>query len=303
MVPPRRGIIWTNFGAHARILGAGNFAQWIRHFRFGKRKTAPEAKTGWNVRMSLKRILITNDDGINAPGIKALEQSLAAVGEVTVIAPDTEMSATSQSISLHTPLRVHRIDDHHYAIGGTPADSVILAFYKILPQRPELVVSGINPGGNMGENVVYSGTVGGAMEAAVHGVPSFAISLASRKDVDFSSAAGFAAQLAAQILEEGLEPGVCLNVNVPRGEVRGVRVTRQSQKISQNLVLEQKDPRGRPHYWLDETIELTDVEPDSDYGAILAREISVTPLQVDRTHYPSLNHITRWLPTLQVAKK
>jgi len=253
--------------------------------------------------MSLKRILITNDDGINAPGIKALEQSLAAVGEVTVIAPDTEMSATSQSISLHTPLRVHRIDDHHYAIGGTPADSVILAFYKILPQRPELVVSGINPGGNMGENVVYSGTVGGAMEAAVHGVPSFAISLASRKDVDFSSAAGFAAQLAAQILEEGLEPGVCLNVNVPRGEVRGVRVTRQSQKISQNLVLEQKDPRGRPHYWLDETIELTDVEPDSDYGAILAREISVTPLQVDRTHYPSLNHITRWLPTLQVAKK
>jgi len=253
--------------------------------------------------MSSKRILITNDDGINAPGIKALEQSLAPVGEVTVIAPDREMSATSQAITLHSPMRVQRIDDRHYAIGGTPADSVILAFYKILPQRPELVVSGINPGGNMGENVVYSGTVGGAMEAAVHGVPSFAISLASRKDVDFSSAAGFAAQLAAQILEEGLEPGVCLNVNVPRGEVRGVRVTRQSQKISQNMVLEQKDPRGRPHYWLDETVEFTDAEPDSDYAAILAHEISVTPLQVDRTHYPSLNPITRWLPTLQVAKK
>ena len=112
--------------------------------------------------MSSKRILITNDDGINAPGIKALEQSLAPVGEVTVIAPEREMSATSQSISLHTPLRIHRIDDRHYAIGGTPADSVILALYKILPQRPDLVVSGINPGGNMGENVVYSGTVGGA---------------------------------------------------------------------------------------------------------------------------------------------
>ena len=207
-------------------------------------------------RMSSKRILITNDDGINAPGIKALEQSLAAVGEVTVIAPDREMSATSQSISLHTPLRIHRIDDRHYGIGGTPADSVILALYHILPQRPDLVVSGINPGGNMGENVVYSGTVGGAMEAAVHGVPSFAISLASRKDLDFSSAAAFAAQLATKILEEGLEPGVCLNVNVPRGEVRGVRITRQSQKISQNLVMEQKDPRGRPHYWLDETVEL-----------------------------------------------
>jgi 5'-nucleotidase len=253
--------------------------------------------------MSLKRILITNDDGIGHPGIKALEQSLAAVGEVTVIAPDREMSATSQSISLHTPLRVHRIDDRHYGIGGTPADSVILALYQILPQRPDLVVSGINPGGNMGENVVYSGTVGGAMEAAVHGVPSFAISLASRKDLDFASSAAFAAQLATKILEEGLEPGVCLNVNVPRGEVLGVRITRQSQKISQNLVLEQKDPRGRPHYWLDETVELTDVEPDSDYGAVLARQISVTPLHVDRTHHPSLNHISRWLPALQVAKK
>jgi len=253
--------------------------------------------------MSLKRILVTNDDGINAPGIKALEQSLASLGEVTVIAPDREMSATSQAISLHTPLRIHRIDGRHYGVSGTPTDSVILALYLILPQRPDLVVSGINPGGNMGENVVYSGTVGGAMEAAVHGVPSFAISLASRKDLDFSAAADFAAKLAGKILEEGLEPGVCLNVNVPRGDVHGVRITRQSQKISQNIVLEQKDPRGRPHYWLDETVELTDVEPDSDYGAILARAVSVTPLQVDRTHYPSLNHISRWLPALQVEKK
>ena len=253
--------------------------------------------------MSSKRILITNDDGITAPGIKALEQGLAGAGEVTVIAPDREMSATSQSISLHTPLRIHRINDRHYGINGTPADSVILALYKILPQRPDLVVSGINPGGNLGENVVYSGTVGGAMEAAVHGVPSFAISLVSRKDLDFSAAAAFAAQLAAKILEEGLELGVCLNVNVPCGEVRGVRITRQSQKISQNLVMEQKDPRGRPHYWLDETVEFGEVEPDSDYGAVQAREISVTPLQVDRTHYPSLNHISRWLPELQGTKK
>ena len=155
----------------------------------------------------------------------------------------------------------------------------------------------------MGENVDYSGTVGGAMQAVVHGVPAFAISLATRKDHDFSAAAAFAAQLAARILEDGLEPGVCLNVNVPRGEVRGVRVTRQSRKISQNLVVEQKDPRGRSHYWFDETVELTDVEPDSDYGAILAHAISVTPLQVERTHYPSLNHLSGWLPDLQTVKK
>ncbi len=253
--------------------------------------------------MPLKRILITNDDGINAPGIKALEQGLAAVGEVTVIAPDREMSATSQAISLHTPLRVNRIDDRHYSVSGTPADSVVLALYHVLPQRPDLLVSGINAGGNLGENVVYSGTVGGAVEGAVHGVPSFAISLASRKDLDFSDAAAFAGQLAAKVLEDGLEPGMCLNVNVPRGEIRGVRITRQSQKITQNLVVKQFDPRGRPHYWLDETIELSDVEPDSDYGAILAHEVSITPLQVDRTHYPSLNHLSQWLPALTLAKK
>src|SRR6185437_9488114 len=124
----------------------------------------------------MKQILITNDDGITAPGIKALEQSLAPLGRVTVVAPDREMSATSQSITLHTPIRIHRLDDSHFAIGGTPTDCVIMALYQILHERPDLVVSGINPGGNLGENVIYSGTVGGAMEAAVHGVPSFAIS-------------------------------------------------------------------------------------------------------------------------------
>lgn len=253
--------------------------------------------------MHLKRILVTNDDGITAPGIKALEHSLAALGEVTLIAPDREMSATSQSITLHTPIRIHRIDDRHFAIGGTPTDSVIMALYQILPQRPDLVVSGINPGGNMGENVIYSGTVGGAMEAAVHGVPSFAISLATKKDHDFSAAAAFATQLAARILEEGLAPDICLNVNVPPGEVRGVRVTHQSQKISQNLVVKQMDPRGRPHYWLDESVELNDVDLDSDYGAVMAHHISVTPLQIDRTHYPSIKDISRWLPELQVVSK
>ncbi len=251
--------------------------------------------------MANTRMLITNDDGIDSPGLKALEQSLASLGEVTVVAPDREMSATSQSISLHTPLRVKALDERHYAVVGTPADAVILAIHRLLPAKPNLVVSGINPGGNLGENVVYSGTVAAAMEAALHGVPSFAISLASRKQVDFSGAAAFAARLAAKILEEGLLAGVTLNVNVPRGEVRGVRFTRQSQKISQNLIREQKDPRGRTYYWHDETIELAQVEPDSDYAAILAHEISITPLQVDRTDYASLNHLSRWLPALQVA--
>jgi 5'-nucleotidase len=249
----------------------------------------------------MKHILVTNDDGIHAPGLKALEKALLQLGEVTVVAPDREMSATSQSISLHTPLRIHAHDDRHFAVAGTPADAVIIALHHLMKEKPDLVVSGINPGGNLGENVVYSGTVAAAMEATLHGVPAIAISLASRKRRDFSAAGAFAAQLAAKVLEEGLPRGIMLNVNVPRDEVRGVRVTRQSQKISQNVVIEQKDPRGRPYYWLDETSDLGLVEPDSDYAAILAREVSITPLQVDRTDYAHLNHLSRWLPALQVT--
>ncbi len=250
----------------------------------------------------MKRILITNDDGIRAEGLKALEKGLAQVGEITVVAPDREMSATSQSITIHSPLRVQVIDDHHYAVSGTPADAVILALHQLLKQRPDLVVSGINPGANLGENVIYSGTVAAAMEATLHGVPSIAVSLASRKETDFSAAAAFAAQLAAKVLEEGLPEGVMLNVNVPRGEVRGVRVTRQSQKITQNIIYEKKDPRGRPYYWQDENIAREKVEPDSDYAAIFNHEISITPLQADRTDYSSVNHLSGWLESLGVPR-
>ena len=181
--------------------------------------------------MAKKRILITNDDGIRAPGLKALEEGLISVGEVIVVAPEREMSATSQSLSLHSPLRIHAIDDHHYSVEGTPADTVIIALHHLLKEKPDLVVSGINPGGNLGENVIYSGTVAAAMEATLHGVPAIAVSLASRKRKDFSRAAAFAAQLAVKILAEGLPSGIMLNVNVPRDEVRGIRITRQSQKI------------------------------------------------------------------------
>jgi len=249
--------------------------------------------------MFTRRILLTNDDGIEATGLKALEKSLAALAEITVVAPDREMSATSQAITIHAPLRVHALDEHHYAVSGTPADAVILALHQVLPEKPDLVISGINPGANLGENVIYSGTVAGAMEATLHGVPAIAVSLASRTCLDFSNAAAFAAQLAAKVLDEGLPPGVMLNVNVPRGEVRGVRFTRQSQKISQNVIHEKKDPRGRPYYWQDENLVRENVEGDSDYAAIFAHEISITPLQVDRTHYPSLNHLSQWLETLR----
>src|SRR6516165_5422151 len=235
----------------------------------------------------MNRILITNDDGIRAGGLRALEKGLVQLGELTVVAPDREMSATSQSITIHSPLRVQEIDDHHYAISDTPADAMILALHQLLRHKPELVVSGINPGANLGENVIYSGTVAAAMEATLHGVPAIAVSLASRKETDFTAAAKFAAQLAAKVLEEGLPRGVMLNVNVPRGEVRGVRITRQSQKITQNIILEKKDPRGRPYYWQDEKIIRENVGTDTDNVGIINHEIAITPRQTDRTDYGS----------------
>jgi 5'/3'-nucleotidase len=250
--------------------------------------------------MPKKRILITNDDGIQAPGIKALEQALLHLGEVMVVAPDGERSASSQAISLHVPLRVHRHDGRHFAVSGTPADNVLLALYHLLPEKPDLVVSGINPGPNLGENTIYSGTVAAAMEGTLHGIPSFAISLATRKHMDFSAAAAFSGRLASRILTKGLEPGVMLNVNVPR-EVRGVSVTRQSPKISQNIVLEKQDPRGRPYYWLDETVDLGELEPDTDLAAVKALRVSVTPLEVDRTHYPSLTGMRGWIEELHLS--
>lgn len=248
--------------------------------------------------MGSKRILLTNDDGIGARGLVTLEHTLSSLGEVTVVAPDSERSGSSQALTLHQPLRVKTLDDHHFAVGGTPADTVILALYQLLPQKPHLVVSGINPGGNLGENLIYSGTVAAAQEAALHGVPSFAISLVGGNPADFSGAAAFAFELSNRILREGLPSGVALNVNVPNGAIRGARLTRQSQKISQNIICEKRDPRGRPYYWLDETFPHRRVEPDSDYAAIFAHEISITPLEVDRTHRPSLNHLSEWMPHL-----
>lgn len=254
----------------------------------------------------MSRILITNDDGIHAPGLQALEAALQPLGDVIVVAPDSERSATSQAITIHSPLRVYALDERHYAVSGTPADAVILALHQLMKTPPDLVVSGVNPGANLGENLIYSGTVAGALEATLHGVPSLAVSLATRKQLDFSMAADFAAELAALVLREGLPPGVMLNVNVPRGEPKGVRFTGQSRKITQNIILEKHDPRGRPYYWQDESVAFENVEPESDYSAILAHEISITPLQVDRTDYPSLKRLAGWtrelkLPTAPTA--
>jgi len=252
----------------------------------------------------MAHILITNDDGIRAEGLRALVEALAPLGTVSVAAPDQERSATSQSITLRRPIGVEQIAEREWAVGGTPTDAVILALNRLLPEPPDLVVSGINRGGNMGENVYYSGTVGAAMEAAIHGVPSFAISLVYRtQEIAYTDAAQLAHDLAALVLKEGLPPRVLLNVNVPQEWNGAVRFTRQSEKVTRNVLKEDTDPRGRVHYWLHELHTSREIAPDTDYAAVFSGAASVTPLELDLTHSTSLNHLSHWARLLESLRR
>lgn len=231
----------------------------------------------------MARILLTNDDGIGAPGLNALEAVFAGADAVYVVAPSTEQSATSRSITLRHPLRYHEQGPRRWSVDGTPADTVMMAVNRILDFRPDMVVSGINYGPNLGENIFYSGTVAAAAEAAKYGIAAIAVSVDARSGVDFSMPAAFAAKLVRRVLHDGLPPGVALNVNIPYPEHRGVTITRQSQKISRNQMIESKDPRGRPYYWMHEEVPLEGAEPDSDYAAVRDGMISITPLRFDPT--------------------
>jgi 5'-nucleotidase len=245
------------------------------------------------------RILITNDDGIGAPGLAALEKAVASLGEVYVFAPLVEQSGSSRGITLRRPLRFHKVGERRFSVDGTPADAVMMALCLVLDFHPDLVLSGINNGPNLGENVFYSGTVAGAAEAAKHGIPAIAVSVTERENLDFGPTAAFTAELAAQVVEQGLPPGVALNVNVPHPRYDGVEVTRQSRKISRNLMVEGHDPRGRPYYWMDEQIPLETAEPGSDYAAVRDGRISVTPLRFDNTAEDLIPNLRTWLTAVR----
>jgi 5'-nucleotidase len=247
----------------------------------------------------MPHILITNDDGIQAPGLRALVESLKDLATVTVVAPSHERSAAAQSLTLRQPIYCDEVAPGEYAIEGTPADAMIVALHTLLKEKPDLVVSGINRGGNMGENIYYSGTVGAAMEAAINHVPALAVSVSHRgKDFDFAPAATFTHRLVPVILKEGLPPGVLLNVNVPQPWTGEVRFTRQSKKITRTLLKPGTDPRGRNYYWLHEQHLVEGIEPDTDMAAISDGAISITPLVLDHTHTASLNHLSHWAKLL-----
>ena len=253
-------------------------------------------------------VLITNDDGISAPGMHALARAIAAVVPVAVVAPEHERSATGHAITLHKPLRAVRatipgLDAPAWATNGTPADCVVLGVLDLLPQRPEVVVSGINIGPNMGGDLTYSGTVSGAMEGAIMGIPSISVSVAAEGDARFDVAAEVAVRLVEIVRRHGLPPDTLLNVNVPnlpRSQVRGVAATRQGLQRYINRLDKRRDPRGRTYYWLGgEREPAPDVE-GTDSWAVQQGMVSVTPIQMNMTAQDVLENLGRLLRDIRL---
>jgi len=242
------------------------------------------------------RILITNDDGIHSEGLEALEAAMNEIGEVYVVAPESEMSGASHSLTLGRPLRIRHIDDHHWTVDGTPTDCVTLALNRILSngERPDICVSGINHGANLGDDATYSGTVAGAMEATILGLPGLAFSLVATRTHNFTESARVAIELTRKALAEGLPDWTLLNVNIPKGTPKGIRVTRQGFKEAKPVISEHTDPRGKLYYWIGEVREGFRAEGGTDFEAIDEGYVSVTPMRSDLTNHAALEGMKSW---------
>jgi 5'-nucleotidase len=245
----------------------------------------------------MTRILLTNDDGIHSDGLIKLEEALREVGDVYVVAPASEMSGASHSLTLSRPLRIRQIDSRHWSVDGTPTDCVTLALHTILPAelRPDICASGINHGGNLGDDATYSGTVAGALEATILGVPGLAFSLvASGEEYDFTHAARFAVTAVRKVLSEGLPDGTLLNINFPVGPVRGARVTTLGVKNATPVITEHTDPRGKAYYWIGQKILQDTNAEGTDFFAVRQGHVSVTPLRSDMTNHAALASVGGW---------
>ncbi|MDO8519313.1 MAG: 5'/3'-nucleotidase SurE [Deltaproteobacteria bacterium] len=244
-------------------------------------------------------ILISNDDGIQAPGIRVLARALKKIrgARVVVVAPDREKSAASHALTLHRPLRVEKISRDTYSVDGTPTDAVMLAVHTILKKKPDLIISGINRGANLGEDVHYSGTVSAALEGAIMGIPAIAVSVVGLAHFRYDVAARFSVKLVRKVLRDGLPVGVVLNVNVPSvhsRKIRGTVATSLGKHNYGDVNVEKIDPRGRPYYWIGGTPLQFAKRAGSDCEAYLQRKISVTPIQVDMTDQIFLRKLKKW---------
>ncbi|MFH1061355.1 MAG: 5'/3'-nucleotidase SurE [Candidatus Omnitrophota bacterium] len=246
------------------------------------------------------RLLLTNDDGINADGLYALYLRLSKNFDVTVCAPEAEQSAIGHAITLSKPLRVKKIVKNKkffgYAVNGTPADCVKIAVRCILKQKPQMIISGINHGPNLGSDIMYSGTVSAATEGTILGIPSLAISLATYENHDFSFAADFACALAKKFGKKGINDGILLNVNIPsipKSKIKGVKITKQGRSLYKEEFVKRLDPRGRIYYWLTGKAQWVKKADDSDIKAIEDGFVSITPLQFDLTAYKAIEDLKK----------
>ena len=243
------------------------------------------------------RILVTNDDGIHSPGLTVLAKALSRVGEVWVVAPDRERTAVAHAVTLHKPLRVHQLGTRIYAVNGTPVDCVNLAVLKVMLAPPDLLVSGINKGVNLGDDVLYSGTVSAAMEGTILGVPSMAVSQEGQEHFYFDAGARYAVRIARLILKEGLPDETLVNLNIPNRPFRsiiGVRVTCLSRRRFDNPIIEKVDPHGRTYYWIAGTRVSWSRSKDADHEALEQGAVSLTPIHLDTTNHGVLDRFRKW---------
>ncbi len=235
-------------------------------------------------------ILVTNDDGVYSPGIQILAKRLRELDTVVIVAPDRERSAAGHSMTLHRPLLIEEVKESMYSVNGTPTDCVNIAVKGLLKESPRLVVSGINKGPNLGDDVTYSGTVAGAIEGILLGIPSFAISLSAREDFRFAEAGEVALRAASMIFEQGLPAGTLLNINVPNlplSEMQGTRITRLGKRVYHQMTVERVDPRGKKYYWIGGGEPDWEREEGTDLDAVDRKFVSITPLHLDMTDYAS----------------
>lgn len=246
--------------------------------------------------MSRTRILITNDDGYHADGIVALERVLSEIGDVYVVAPESEMSGASHSLTLARPLRIRQRSERHWTVDGTPTDCVTLALNQILTddERPHICCSGINHGANLGDDATYSGTVAGALEATILGVPGLAFSLVAYRDHDFTESARIAGEITRRAIADGLPDGTLLNVNVPKGVPAGMRITKQGFKSARPVISEHIDPRGKLYYWIGEERSGFRAKGGTDFEAIDEGFVSITPMRSDLTNHNALETLKSW---------
>ncbi len=250
------------------------------------------------------KILLSNDDGVHAKGLKILANVLSKIADITVVAPDRDRSGASNSLTLRHPLRVQQLDNGFYSVDGTPTDCVHLALTGLLEQQPDMVISGVNAGANLGDDIWYSGTVAAAIEGRYLGLPAIAISLAGHSLANYHTAATIAQQIALRLQNELLPAQTILNINVPDlslTEIKGFEVTRLGTRHCAEPVYPAKDPRGHPIYWVGPPGSEQDAGPGTDFHAVSQASVSITPLQLDLTHYQSFERLSKWFHGMDLS--